>query len=109
MPSVFYARLLRRYERHTRPPSQKTSINETKATDIMARKTIRASIADSIPRPGTGSDSRPDALVNQRAGTCPDTRRVRGERSRPCAIYLKFIADKSFSFRSCALFAFRSC
>ena len=34
----------------------------------MARKTVRASIADSMPRLGTGSESRPDAPV-KRAGT----------------------------------------
>jgi hypothetical protein len=50
------------------PPNKKTSINETKPTDIMARKTVRASITDSMPRPGTGSESRPDAAV-KRAGT----------------------------------------
>ena len=32
------------------PPNKKTSINETKPTDIMARKTVRASIADSMPQ-----------------------------------------------------------
>jgi hypothetical protein len=40
--------------RHTMPPSQTTSITETKPTDIMARKTVRTSIADSMPRPGIG-------------------------------------------------------